>query len=492
MIKVLWLRRTEGGGGSWREALNSFIPPALQSQSGREAARILGEDPRVSILVVSPDVTEEELHELGEGIRHRSAPLEVICLTVDSAAPRALIPILHSHEITPWVLAATGGREELESLLDQVAEKALARRNLFEVRQGMIVRAGFVGHSEANLRLVDLMSRAGDSDDPVLISGPEGAEHGRAARLIHHLSPRRNQGPLRFVPPEIHSREDGIREIFGEVKPGVRAADRSPYLLDQTSGGTLVFTGIESATQNLQMRLVELISTGQYFPVGSGKPELADVRIILTTSTNLVDLVKKDGFRGDLLNEFASDPIELPPLDQRRVDIPALVDHFSADVWNRHQGGGSFPGFLPEALEHLSTIDWPCDREGLRHFVEWLLLLDGLDRKRPFTTKEVRREVDRWLPAAKRRSLDCRDLQPLHFCRRFRLDYDRLTNEILYGFLAIQKRRKDKQQIADLFRKSSRWVEITTKDLANWFLDNGHREDEELKRDQIWSRRFKR
>lgn len=490
MVKSLWLK-SPGDQAVLLPLLEGLCPPILPIDSGREAARLMAQDPRVSVLILSDAVDESQVQQLGAGLAGRGLALEIICVTDRDIAPPHLAPLADQHDTSVWIAHPGGDRERFQLLVAQVCAKALAVRQLHEVRLGLFEAEGFLGPSVASRLLVRRLTRAASSQEAILIQGPEGCGKEMLARLLHAISPNRCLGPFLAADAVAVAAEDFAARLFGQYRDGLRSGESQEGLIHHAARGTLVLRNIEGATMATQMRLAEMLAQGRFVRVGATQPEPMDVQLVCTTRADLVALAREGRFRPDLLNELAGNVVEVPSLAARREDVAPLALHEIRRLFREYAPARLFPGLTPDAEELLASTAWPYDRHGLRHFIQRFVLLTGLDAERPVSATDLRPDLDTWLTAARTRKPDFCDVETLRLARCLGLRYDRVYHEALAACLTVERRRRSKQEIAELFGKSTRWLEITMNDLSQWMLANNHRTPEELKRDLLWTRRFR-
>jgi two-component system, NtrC family, nitrogen regulation response regulator NtrX len=229
---------------------------------------------------------------------------------------------------------------------------------------------------EAMHRVMMQVDRVAASEARVCILGDTGTGKELIARAFHDRSPRR-EGPFvtlncAAVPGELIE-----SELFGHEKGSFTgAATRHIGKFEQANHGTLFLDEIGDMPLVMQAKLLRVLEENQVERVGGDRPIPVDVRVIVATHRNLDELVKKGAFRQDLYHRIYVFPLLLPPLRDRAGDIPALVDHFAAQV--AQQNGWKAKPFLPEAIQELQRYSWPGNVRELRNVVERLLLLaDG-------------------------------------------------------------------------------------------------------------------
>lgn len=268
--------------------------------------------------------------------------------------------------------------------------KSLRRENLAArhggYRQDVIVE----GPSAAWQGLRAQIARVAPSDAPVLIQGETGSGKEIVARLLHELSSR-SSGPFIAVNCGAVSRELLESELFGHEKGAFTGAMMSkPGLIAAAQGGTLFLDELGEMSPAMQVSLLRVLDRGEYRAVGSTRTLHADVRIVGATNQDLRRLVSEGRFREDFLYRINTVTLLVPPLRERRDDLPRLVDHILQTV--RVPGAGTRT-LTPDAHRSLATYHWPGNIRELRNTIERLVLMN------PDQGPIGRDEVERALPA---------------------------------------------------------------------------------------------
>ena len=183
-----------------------------------------------------------------------------------------------------------------------------------------------IGRSPAFNQLVDLIHRVGKTDTSVLLTGPSGCGKELAAQALHAVSPRTRKP---FVTVECSGLTDSLfeSELFGHVKGAFTGATSNRKgLVESARGGTLFLDEVGDIPLHLQVKLLRLIETRTYRPVGESEPYEADFRLICATHKNLPAMVEASVFREDLYHRISTFPISLPSLAERIEDLPLLVE----------------------------------------------------------------------------------------------------------------------------------------------------------------------
>ena len=232
-----------------------------------------------------------------------------------------------------------------------------------------------VGRSGAMRKVLALVDRVASSDVPVLITGESGTGKELIARALHANSPRR-AGP--FVSENLAAISESIAEseLFGHVRGAFTGAvaDR-PGLFELANGGTLFFDEIGDLPSGLQKKLLRALQEGEVRRVGGERPQRVDVRILCATNQDLKALVARGAFREDLYYRLNVVEIRLPPLRDRREDIPALVNHFLQRYAREQETARR--GISAEALRLLCRRPWPGNVRELENAIRRLVAVSS-------------------------------------------------------------------------------------------------------------------
>ncbi len=230
-----------------------------------------------------------------------------------------------------------------------------------------------VGRSPSMQAVREQIARGAPTPSNVLITGESGTGKELAARAVHAASPRRQR---RLVPVNCVAIPETLLEsqLFGHVRgPFTSAVQTNPGLFVAAHGGTLFLDEIGELPVALQAKLLRVIEERQVWAVGAARPQPVDVRLIASTNRDLAAEVEAGRFRADLFYRLKVVHVALPPLRQRREDIPLLVDHFVRRLnikLNRR-----FQGVEPGALGLLESHDWKGNVRELEHVLEGAMIL---------------------------------------------------------------------------------------------------------------------
>jgi len=272
-------------------------------------------------------------------------------------------------------------RDITERKLREIAmeeEKESLQKEIITLRSTIKDRYRFgniVGKSQAMQEMYELIVKAAATDANVVIYGESGVGKELVAWTIHYMSDR-NHKP--FVPVNCGAIPDTLfeREFFGHRKGAFTGAyvDRHGFF-DRAHQGTLFLDEVGEINPNMQVKLLRALESGEYIPVGSNTTKNANVRIIAATNKNLEDLIQHGLIREDFFYRIHVITIIVPPLRDRKEDIPLLVDHFL-----EHYGNAKKQPTLPgEVLEQLYMHDWPGNIRELQNALHRYLTVGRLD-----------------------------------------------------------------------------------------------------------------
>ncbi len=230
-----------------------------------------------------------------------------------------------------------------------------------------------VGKSAAMKKVMDIISRVSPTETTVLITGESGTGKELIAQEIHRHSLRQKDP---FVVVDCGALVETLfeSELFGHVKGSFTGAHETKHgRFEVANGGTIFFDEISNISLNIQAKLLRVIQEREVTRIGSSKPIKVDVRILAATNENLADGVGKGKFREDLFYRLSVVPVHLPPLRERKEDIPSLVEHFLRK-YNK-KAKKNIEGISPPALKALTEYDWPGNIRELENTIERAVVL---------------------------------------------------------------------------------------------------------------------
>jgi two-component system nitrogen regulation response regulator NtrX len=332
--------------------------------------------------------------------------------------PAATVVMISGHATIRTAVEATqaGAYEILEKPLDTdrilvMLRNALSHLDLQEenarLKQSIEAPFEIVGKTPVMRALMEKIEKVATTPARVLITGENGTGKELVARALHRMSPRASKPFVEVncaaIPGELIE-----SELFGHIKGSFTGAisDRAGKF-EQANKGTLFLDEIGDMSLAAQAKVLRVLQDNVITRIGSAKPISVDVRVIAATNKTLENEIAAGKFREDLYYRLNVVPIHVPPIRERREDIPLLAQYFAATLSARE--GIPPRTFTADALERLSSLDWPGNVRELRNTVERLLILAP-------DSQMSARDIDR---LAGQRALDDAGLATLTQCRTF-------------------------------------------------------------------------
>jgi transcriptional regulator with GAF, ATPase, and Fis domain len=270
---------------------------------------------------------------------------------------------------------------------------------------------GIIGSSPEIVEIVDVIRQVAPADITVLVTGESGVGKEIIARAIHGAS-KRSKKPL--VTVNCGAIPEGLieSELFGHEKGSFTSAvDSRRGYFEIADGSTIFLDEIGETPLATQVKLLRVLENGEFTRVGSSVPRTTDVRVIAATNKNLESEVQQKRFRPDLYFRLRSVNLWVPPLRDRKGDIPALIEAFVGEFTGKN--GILFEGFAEEAFEALAEYHWPGNVRELRNVVESMIVLEngkriGAEhvRKQLFGTESIEAHRARNLPVVASRTVE--------------------------------------------------------------------------------------
>lgn len=328
------------------------------AESGEAALARLEQSPPDLVITDLKMDRMDGLDLLGE-IQQRHPGMPVILLTAHGTIPDAV------NATQGGAVAFLTKPVERDELLGQV-ERAVRLSTRVAVPDDW--RAGITTRSPRMEELLEQAQRVAATSTSVLIHGDSGTGKEVLARAIHCASPRREQA---FVPINCGAMPEGLleSELMGHERGAFTGAERSnPGLLRTADGGTLFLDEIGDMPLPLQVKLLRVLQERRVRPVGGTRDVPVDVRVISATHRDLAAAIREGTFREDLYYRLNVVALNVPPLSERREDIPLLVNHKLRQLAERDASKPRL--YAPEAMELLVAADWPGNVRQLENLVE--------------------------------------------------------------------------------------------------------------------------
>jgi two-component system response regulator HydG len=327
-----------------------------------------GADAVASVHQRAPDVVVAELDlggrsgglELLRETKRVSPDTEVLLVMDDENGGAVHEPAGADEELRAYDhLAKPLDLEEARKKVARAARQALTsrmNRDLLEQLDKSFSFEGIIGSSEAMARLVRRIKQVARTKLSVLIVGESGTGKDLVARAIHHNSDR-SKKPFKVANCAGFHENLLESELFGHVKGSFTGAtSERKGLFEAADGGTLFLDEVGDMPLAMQAKLLRALEAGEIVPVGSNDARRVDVRVIAATHRNLREMVKEDKFRNDLLYRMNSVTLRIPPLRERREDIPLLIDTFMRQA--NEEYGAQVERITPEARRRLVHYHW--------------------------------------------------------------------------------------------------------------------------------------
>jgi DNA-binding NtrC family response regulator len=266
--------------------------------------------------------------------------------------------------------------EFFRTQVNRAAEKASLQKQNIALQDRLADQAGFemiIGSAPALKKAIEAARRVAPLDYPVLILGESGTGKELFANAIHHASPRRKR---RLVAMNCAAMTESIMEdeLFGHAKGAFTdARTERAGRFEHADGGTLFMDEIGDMPQAMQAKLLRVLENGEVVRLGSNDPVKVNVRLISATNRNLEEMVANKEYRQDLYFRIKGMTITIPPLRERRQDIPLLIHYFLKQAAEKH--GKDVEGIGPDAQQFLMNYAWPGNVRQLRNVVETMVIL---------------------------------------------------------------------------------------------------------------------
>jgi DNA-binding NtrC family response regulator len=360
-----------------------------------------------AITVSSPDVLLLDMnfspgtHSGDEGltwldrVRATDSTLSVVLMTAFGGVTLAVEALKRGavdFVLKPWqnekLIATISAAVALTRARRETADLKV-RNTILAIESG--TKSGeIIGSAPALARVLDIAGRAARSDANILILGESGTGKELMAREIHRQSARASQP---FVSVDLGAISENLfeSELFGHRRGAFTGADHDRGgRIQASNGGTLFLDEIGNLPLHLQRKLLTVLERREVTPVGANCPVSIDIRLVTATNRSAAELTREEIFRQDLLFRIKTVELIMPPLRERREDIPVLLEHYLA--FYARKANAPRRRLSPETLARLESYDWPGNIRELRHAVERATILAGGERLEledfPFLTTE--------------------------------------------------------------------------------------------------------
>jgi len=308
--------------------------------------------------------------------RAKSLPRPPVCILMTAYGSEDLAVEAMKSGADDYIAKGRLQIDELEMRIARVLRSQKLEAENTALRQQIDQKFGLeniIGQSEPMQEIFDLVRQVAPTRASVLITGESGTGKELIAKAIHNLSPRGKQQMVTVhcaaLPPTLLE-----SELFGHEKGAFTGAhERRVGRFEQAQGGTLFLDEIGEIDSTTQVKLLRFLGERTFERIGSNKTITADVRLVTATNKKLEELVQAGKFREDLFFRLRVVEIQMPPLRERRVDIPVLAQAFVVEF--ARENGKSVREILPEAMDILLNYPWPGNVRELRTSIEHAVVL---------------------------------------------------------------------------------------------------------------------
>src|SRR6202045_1861049 len=361
-----------------REGLEALLTPesfqVTLAETGEAGLRQL-EDHPFDLMLLDVSLPDRNGLELLREIRRRDPQLSIILITAFGSIDMARAAFkggAQDYITKPW------SNDELIAQVSLAIEGRHLRDENVQLKRALKQRYSFpaiVGKSDKMLAVFDLVTQVAPSRSTILIHGESGTGKELIAKAIHSASPRADKA---FIPVNTGSIPADLLEsqLFGHVKGAFTSAIASKKgLFEVADQGTIFFDEISTIGPETQAKLLRVIQEREFMRLGGTDTIKVDVRIIAASNVELLNLVREGRFREDLYHRLNVIAVPLPPLRERREDVPLLLDHFLRKFST--ENNRPLGHFSPAALRLLVDYDWPGNVRELENVVERAVVLSS-------------------------------------------------------------------------------------------------------------------
>ena len=346
------------------EANDYQVATALQAETAVEIAK----KEEIDLALVDLKLAGKNGIEVMEELHQINPEMPIIILTAYGtikSAVEAMKKGAYSYLTKPFdyrdlLLQIKNGLEK-----SRLSKEVLRLRNMVEGRYGF---KNVIGKSEKMKKVLARVGQAAESESSVYIEGETGTGKGLLAKTLHFASSRKN-GPFIVINCATIPENLLESELFGYEKGAFTGATRSKKgLFLQAHKGTLFLDEISEMPVFMQAKLLQALESKEFYPLGGEKLVKVDARLIAASNKKMHEKVKKGDFREDLFYRIYVIPIEVPPLRERKGDIPLLAEHCLQKIMKDNKKG--IRGFSPSALQKLMLYSWPGNVRELENTIE--------------------------------------------------------------------------------------------------------------------------
>jgi two-component system, NtrC family, response regulator HydG len=374
-IRVLIVDDDEAHAQAVAQSLERIGCDCTVANAGARGIALIESENDFDVVVTDMKMDEVDGLEILRKSKEELPDAEVIVVTGHGSINSAVTAMQHG---AYTYLSKPLDINELRAAVQKASTRVrLIRRNA-ELNRRLDEKFGFegvIGLSPQMHKVIETLKFVAPTDSTVLIQGESGTGKELVARALHQNSPRKNKP---FVPLNISALPSSIleSELFGHEQGAFTgAAGRRIGKFEFANGGTLFLDEVGEMPMETQIKLLRVLEDRKVTRVGSNEEHVVNVRLVAASNADLKAMVEKKLFRGDLYYRLTVVSIHLPPLRDRRSDIPLLMEHFRKELCARMHK--EVLGFTKAARQALITYDWPGNIRQLRNTVERMIVLDS-------------------------------------------------------------------------------------------------------------------
>ena len=373
-IRVLVVDDDEPHAEAVAESLQRVGYDCTVAISGRDALRII-EEQTFDIIVTDLIMDGIGGLEVLAQAKRELPDAEVVILTGHSTIKTAVTAMQAG---ASQYLTKPLDINELRTVADKVSHAQRLARSNIELQKQLNERFGFegvIGNSPKMHAVVARLRQIAPTSATVLITGESGTGKELVAKALHNNSPRRSKP---FVPLNCAALSDNIleSELFGHIRGAFTGADRERKgWFEHANGGTLFLDEVGDIPLSTQVKLLRALESGEIVRVGTNEPIKVNVRLISATNRDLGDAIAAGTFRQDLFHRLKVVSVKLPPLRERREDIPLLIDYFLKDFTTSH--AKTVTSITSATRKALMNFAWTGNVRELRNTIESMVVIDS-------------------------------------------------------------------------------------------------------------------
>ncbi len=378
MSLILLVDDEAAARGNYKTILEHYGHEVLLASSVDEAKRTIGESTGIDLIITDMRMGSKSGLDMLREARQLTPESEVIVLTAHAELENAVEAMKLG---AADYLTKDTDYKEIVLVVEKALEKRALKREIERLRKQTRDEYAYdriVGNSPAIIQLREVLRRVAPTDTRVLITGESGTGKELVAEMLHANNPRRN-GPFIAINCGAIPRDLQESELFGYVRGAFTGADRDKEgLLVSADRGTVFLDEVGEMSAETQVKLLRFLEKGELTPVGTSRSRSVNTRVIAATNRDLGEAIRTRLFREDLYYRLKVVAIHLPPLRERKEDIPQLAQTLLEDLARKI--GSKVRTISPHAIEVLTEYGWPGNVRELKNVIERALIFadDGM------------------------------------------------------------------------------------------------------------------